>query len=234
MDYLTQSKSIHAHHDSKEPSLARLPPTVQNNQVKQPNVTKPDNSLDPITLPNGSILLPPFPQEPNTKENEVSFLPPELEWPQSILPSRTRLPRTKSFISVATTIAGIGSISLSGSGSTKTSDDERLGTADQKAPVVSLSHPENYPEIDYLQLVLQASTRVYDVAIETPLTFAKNLSAKVGRDTKIYLKRYTDIGSEMSLTVREDMQPICFSFKCRGAYNRYGRMKRINVMSCIE
>lgn len=54
----------------------------------------------------------------------------------------------------------------------------------------------------------QASTRVYDVAIESPMTFAKNLSAKVGRGNKIHLKR-------------EDMQPVCFSFKIRGAYNRF-------------
>lgn len=57
-------------------------------------------------------------------------------------------------------------------------------------------------EVDYLQLILNA--RVYDVAVESPLDLASNLSGKLGN--AIYLKR-------------EDKQPI-FSFKIRGAYNR--------------
>lgn len=48
------------------------------------------------------------------------------------------------------------------------------------------------------------SANVYDVAIKTPISFASNLSAKVGNE--VYLKR-------------EDLQPI-FSFKNRGAYNK--------------
>ena len=55
---------------------------------------------------------------------------------------------------------------------------------------------------DYLEKVLNA--QVYDVAIETPLELASNLSARVGN--KIILKR-------------EDLQPV-FSFKIRGAYNK--------------
>jgi threonine dehydratase len=55
---------------------------------------------------------------------------------------------------------------------------------------------------DYLEKVLNA--QVYDVAVETPLELAGNLSARVGN--KISLKR-------------EDMQPV-FSFKLRGAYNK--------------
>jgi len=55
---------------------------------------------------------------------------------------------------------------------------------------------------DYLEKVLNA--QVYDVAIETPLELAGNLSARVGN--KIILKR-------------EDLQPV-FSFKLRGAYNK--------------
>ncbi|MCH2220797.1 MAG: threonine ammonia-lyase, biosynthetic, partial [Dechloromonas sp.] len=55
---------------------------------------------------------------------------------------------------------------------------------------------------DYLEKVLNA--QVYDVAVETPLDLAGNLSARVGN--KILLKR-------------EDMQPV-FSFKLRGAYNK--------------
>ena len=55
---------------------------------------------------------------------------------------------------------------------------------------------------DYLERILTA--RVYDVAIETPLELAPNLSRRIGND--ILLKR-------------EDMQPV-FSFKLRGAYNK--------------
>ncbi len=55
---------------------------------------------------------------------------------------------------------------------------------------------------DYLQKILTA--RVYDVAIETPLDLAPNLSARIGN--RVLLKR-------------EDMQPV-FSFKLRGAYNK--------------
>lgn len=58
------------------------------------------------------------------------------------------------------------------------------------------------PNIDYLKLIL--NSRVYDVASETPLTYANKLSERL--DSQIYLKR-------------EDLQPI-FSFKCRGSYNR--------------
>ena len=55
---------------------------------------------------------------------------------------------------------------------------------------------------DYLEKVLNA--QVYDVAVETPLDLASNLSARVGN--RILLKR-------------EDLQPV-FSFKLRGAYNK--------------
>ena len=55
---------------------------------------------------------------------------------------------------------------------------------------------------DYLEKILNA--QVYDVAIESPLDAAPNLSARIGN--RIYLKR-------------EDMQPV-FSFKLRGAYNK--------------
>ena len=55
---------------------------------------------------------------------------------------------------------------------------------------------------DYLERIL--TSRVYDVAIETPLERAPRLSARLGND--ILLKR-------------EDLQPV-FSFKIRGAYNK--------------
>jgi threonine dehydratase len=61
-------------------------------------------------------------------------------------------------------------------------------------------------EPDYLQLILTA--KVYDVAIETPLTRAINLSNRL--QNNILLKR-------------EDLQPV-FSFKLRGAYNKMAHM----------
>ena len=59
---------------------------------------------------------------------------------------------------------------------------------------------------DYLERILRA--RVYDVAVETPLEVAPNLSARLGN--RVLLKR-------------EDMQPV-FSFKCRGAYNKMANL----------
>jgi threonine dehydratase len=57
-------------------------------------------------------------------------------------------------------------------------------------------------ESDYLQRIRSAA--VYDVAIKSPLDYARNLSARV--NNRIWLKR-------------EDLQPV-FSFKLRGAYNK--------------
>jgi threonine dehydratase len=58
------------------------------------------------------------------------------------------------------------------------------------------------PIDDYLRRILNA--RVYDVAIETPLELAPQLSARIGGPL---------------LLKREDLQPV-FSFKLRGAYNK--------------
>jgi hypothetical protein len=56
--------------------------------------------------------------------------------------------------------------------------------------------------IDYLDLIRRA--QVYDVADETPLELAANLSERLGN--RVLMKR-------------EDLQPV-FSFKLRGAYNK--------------
>jgi threonine dehydratase len=61
-------------------------------------------------------------------------------------------------------------------------------------------------DINYLQRIL--TSRVYDVAVETPLTAAPRLSQRLGN--AVYFKR-------------EDLQPI-FSFKLRGAYNRMAHL----------
>jgi threonine dehydratase len=58
----------------------------------------------------------------------------------------------------------------------------------------------------YLKRIL--NSRVYDVARETSLDYAKTLSRRLGND--ILLKR-------------EDLQPV-FSFKLRGAYNKISRL----------
>ena len=61
---------------------------------------------------------------------------------------------------------------------------------------------------DYLQRILRA--RVYDVARETPLDPAPNLSRRL---------------SNTVLLKREDLQPV-FSFKLRGAYNRMAQLSQ--------
>ncbi|KAF5747847.1 threonine dehydratase biosynthetic chloroplastic [Tripterygium wilfordii] len=60
----------------------------------------------------------------------------------------------------------------------------------------------------YLTNIL--SSKVYDVAIETPLQLAPKLSERLG--VKIWLKR-------------EDLQPV-FSFKLRGAYNMMAKIPK--------
>ena len=64
---------------------------------------------------------------------------------------------------------------------------------------------------DYLQRILLA--RVYEVAEDTSLDYASNLSRRLNHD--IWLKR-------------EDEQPI-FSFKLRGAYNKMTRLSRSDL-----
>ena len=59
---------------------------------------------------------------------------------------------------------------------------------------------------DYLRKILNA--RVYDVAHETPLDHARNLSRRLGNTV---------------LLKREDQQPV-FSFKLRGAYNKMAQL----------
>ncbi|XP_047332399.1 threonine dehydratase 1 biosynthetic, chloroplastic-like [Impatiens glandulifera] len=62
--------------------------------------------------------------------------------------------------------------------------------------------------MEYLTNVL--SSKVYDVAIESPLQLAPKLSEKLG--VNIWLKR-------------EDLQPV-FSFKLRGAYNMMAKLSK--------
>ena len=63
----------------------------------------------------------------------------------------------------------------------------------------------------YLNRILTA--RVYDVAIESPLDVAPNLSVRIGNNV---------------LLKREDMQPV-FSFKLRGAYNKMTKLTSVQL-----
>ena len=76
--------------------------------------------------------------------------------------------------------------------------------------------PDGTP--NYLRMILTA--RVYDIIRPTPLTYATQLSTRLG--CKIHLKR-------------EDLQPV-FSFKCRGAYNCIAQLsakdKEKGVVAC--
>ncbi|KAI3967630.1 hypothetical protein MKW92_040363 [Papaver armeniacum] len=63
--------------------------------------------------------------------------------------------------------------------------------------------PDN---INYLTNIM--SSKVYDVAVETPLQLSKTVSERVGNNV---------------LLKREDLQPV-FSFKLRGAYNMMAKL----------
>ncbi len=74
------------------------------------------------------------------------------------------------------------------------------------APLPALSPRARRVATDYLQRILTA--RVYDVARETALDPARNLSRRIGNTV---------------LLKREDQQPV-FSFKLRGAYNKMAQL----------
>ena len=67
----------------------------------------------------------------------------------------------------------------------------------------------------YLNKIL--NSRVYDVAKETPLEFAKNLSERL--QNKVFFKR-------------EDLQPV-FSFKLRGAYNKIANLSEDEIKNGV-
>jgi threonine dehydratase len=67
------------------------------------------------------------------------------------------------------------------------------------------------PVDDYLERILTA--RVYDVATESPLELATNLSRRL--NNQVWLKR-------------EDLQPV-FSFKLRGAYNKMASLTATQI-----
>ena len=73
---------------------------------------------------------------------------------------------------------------------------------------------EHAPD-DYLVRIL--TSRVYDVAIESPLELAPNLSARIG--SRVLLKR-------------EDLQPV-FSFKLRGAYNKMAGLSQASLAAGV-
>ncbi|PIA43489.1 hypothetical protein AQUCO_01900112v1 [Aquilegia coerulea] len=85
-----------------------------------------------------------------------------------------------------------------------------LGAVPEKSPDFndSTKNGDSPTLQSYLTNIL--TSKVYDVAIESPLQFATKLSQRLG--TNIWLKR-------------EDMQPV-FSFKLRGAYNMMAKLTR--------
>ena len=70
-------------------------------------------------------------------------------------------------------------------------------------------------DTDYLQRI--KTSAVYDVAVESPLHYARSLSARVRN--RIWLKR-------------EDLQPV-FSFKLRGAYNKLAALSDAEVANGV-
>lgn len=187
----------------------------------------------PTLLANGGLMYLPFPnalqrlaggsatetaghESPTRESSAASLADPSLldgGWPEPAFraPQSQMLTRTKSFIYMATTVAGAGTTPgtpVTAAGTSVTAPFSAHITPPTPTSAISAVPapiPTN-PELDYLQLIFQASLRVYDVATETPLQFAKNLSGKLGRGHKVYFKR-------------EELQPV-FSFKIRGAYNR--------------
>ena len=82
----------------------------------------------------------------------------------------------------------------------------RPADAAQALPAAPLSPRQRRVATEYLQRILTA--RVYDVARETALDPARNLSRRIGNTV---------------LLKREDQQPV-FSFKLRGAYNKMAQL----------
>jgi threonine dehydratase len=87
----------------------------------------------------------------------------------------------------------------------------KAATSVKPSPTTS-AKPQRKPKLltvqDYLQKIL--TSKVYEVAIESPLDEARNLSRRLGHH--VFLKR-------------EDKQPV-FSFKLRGAYNKMAQLGR--------
>ncbi|KAI3890916.1 hypothetical protein MKW92_046731 [Papaver armeniacum] len=81
-----------------------------------------------------------------------------------------------------------------------------LGSVPSKQGIDELLGEDIPDSMSYLTNIL--SSKVYDVAIESPLQYAKKLSERIG--VNVWLKR-------------EDLQPV-FSFKLRGAYNMMAKL----------
>lgn len=79
-------------------------------------------------------------------------------------------------------------------------------TLQASTPAASASENAPLGPADYLVRILNA--RVYDVAMQTDLEVARNLSKRLGNTV---------------LLKREDQQPV-FSFKLRGAYNKMAKL----------
>jgi len=78
-------------------------------------------------------------------------------------------------------------------------------------PLDGVYGPEHLELTTYLKKIL--TSKVYDVAVETPLEIAPRLSERIGNTL---------------LLKREDLQPV-FSFKLRGAYNCMAALSRAQL-----
>jgi len=96
--------------------------------------------------------------------------------------------------------------SIAGAGKTKATKTKAVKAAAGKA-----IQAKPLTIQDYLQKIL--TSRVYDVAIESPLDEARSLSRRLGHH--VFFKR-------------EDKQPV-FSFKLRGAYNKMAQLSRAQL-----
>ncbi len=91
----------------------------------------------------------------------------------------------------------------------------KIKTHVDKTPLEADTNPGFGANVRYLGKILNA--RVYELARETPLQHAANLSAQL--QNRVLLKR-------------EDMQPV-FSFKIRGAYNKIAQLSREQLAAGI-
>jgi threonine dehydratase len=99
-------------------------------------------------------------------------------------------------------VSGADFVHMPNSGTSAGTSSGASSGASAGASEASASTKACLPQPDYLERILTA--RVYDVAQETPLELAPNLSRRLGNEL---------------LLKREDMQSV-FSFKLRGAYNK--------------
>lgn len=128
-------------------SLDHEPP-ISNLNIHRNSVEHQD--FDIIPSDDGKLLLP-FPQDNSDVPGFMHQHPSDnaaIPWPLTVVPKLNQLPRTKSFINIATTIAGSNSHQL-----------------------LLENKSSDYPELDYLQLILQVAAFEHVQATKSTLLF---------------------------------------------------------------